>query len=223
MRVILERQSPRRLRLSSIEPWDLTSELLELWPHPRLCRHLHLPLQSGCDATLQRMGRKYTCADFAALVARARERIPELALTTDVIVGFPGETEEEFRQTLAFIAQQQFSRLHVFKYSLRPGTPAAEMPHQVPPQIAEERSDRLLALGRQLAAAFHLRLVGQKVEVLFETAQREGDHLVWHGLTDNYVRVVVPSEANLANTLAWARCLRADATGVEGALLPKEG
>ena len=222
VRAILQRQAPRRLRLSSIEPWDLTEELLALWPHPCLCRHLHLPLQSGCDATLRRMGRRYTCAEFAALVARARERIPELALTTDVIVGFPGETEQEFRQTVAFIAQQRFSRLHVFKYSRRPGTPAAEMPHQVPPQVAEERSDRLLALGRELAAAFHAQCIGREVEVLLETAQRRGEGLMWSGLTDNYVRVTVRSEGHWANTLARVHCLRADETGVEGVLLPRE-
>jgi len=196
---------------------------LELWTNPRLCRHLHLPLQSGCDATLRRMGRKYTGAAFAAIVERARRRIPELSLTTDVIVGFPGETEDEFRQTLAFIAQQQFSRLHVFKYSRRPGTLAAQMPNQIPPPIAEERSDRLLALGRELATAFHARFVGREVEVLWETAQREGGRLVWNGLTDNYLRVLAPSEDNLANTLAQVRCLRADAMGLEGTLLPEDG
>ena len=122
---ILAQTQFRRLRLTSIEPWDVTGDLLALWENPRLCRHLHLPLQSGCDATLQRMNRRYTAAHYRDLVRRAREAIPDLAVTTDVIVGFPGEDEGEFAATAAFVTAMEFARIHVFPFSARPGTVAA--------------------------------------------------------------------------------------------------
>lgn len=132
-----------RLRLSSIEPWDLSTELVDLWKNPRLCRHMHLPLQSGCDATLRRMGRRYTTALYREWLARARCAIPDLAITTDVIVGFPGEDEREFGASLEFVASLGLARVHVFPFSLRPGTPAASMPGQVPPQLKGERAARM--------------------------------------------------------------------------------
>ncbi len=131
VRLLLDETPVPRLRLSSIEPWDVTPDLLALWHDARLCRHLHLPLQSGCDATLRRMRRRNTAASYAAIVAEARARIPDLALTTDVIVGFPGESEAEFAETLAFVERLAFSRLHVFVYSRRPGTLAFDLPEQV--------------------------------------------------------------------------------------------
>src|SRR5690606_26561295 len=116
-----------RLRLSSLEPWDLAPEFFDLWQNPRLCRHLHLPLQSGCDATLKRMLRRTNQRQFRALVQAARERIPDVSITTDVIAGFPGETDEEFAISEAFIREMQFAGLHVFRYSKRPGTAASRM------------------------------------------------------------------------------------------------
>ena len=199
-----------RLRLSSIEPWDLEPSLLRLWENPRLCRHLHLPLQSGCDATLQRMGRRYTTSQYAHLVAAARRAIPEarssaLAVTTDVIVGFPGETAEEFAVSLTFVEKMEFARVHVFKYSARPGTAAAEMPHQVPYAEKKRRSEAMLELAQESSQRFHRRFLGQEMEVLWETRCRDDKHKrgfpPWSGLTDNYIRVMTSSELDLANTI----------------------
>lgn len=138
-----------RIRLSSLEPWDLAADFFNLWDSPRLCRHLHLPLQSGCDATLKRMRRHTSQRAFRRLVDAARAKIPQLRITTDVIVGFPGETEQEFAASETFIRDMDFAGLHVFRYSLRPGTPASRMRNQVSPQVKKARSAKLLALDRK--------------------------------------------------------------------------
>lgn len=216
--LILEHTGVPRLRLSSIEPWDVTPALVGIWPHPRLCRHLHLPLQSGCDATLARMGRRYNTVRFAAQVASIRAQSPDIALTTDVIVGFPGESTTEFGQTCQFIHTIGFSRLHVFKYSPRPGTSAAEMSGRVPPSEVHRRSQSLIALGRDLSMVFHQRRVGTLAQVLFEGSHGASPMRLWRGLTDDYVRVRVRSERNLSNTLATVRCLTADAEGLNAEL-----
>ncbi len=218
---ILTKTAVPRLRLSSIEPWDFDPSLLRLWEDPRLCRHLHLPLQSGCDATLRRMGRRYTAAEYAELVERAREAIPDLAVTTDVIVGFPGETEAEFEESLRFVEKMGFARLHVFKYSARPGTLAATMPHQVPPEVKRARSEAMMALGRRSSKAFRRRFLGRTMEVLWERKERgrEGGKRVWSGLTDNYIRVWAESEANLANTIALAKLVALAEDGMRGELV----
>lgn len=217
VRLILE-QPVTRLRLSSIEPWDLAPELLELWSDPRLCRHLHLPLQSGSEATLRRMGRRYSVADLARRVGQVREVIPEVSITTDLIVGFPGETDQEFDETMQFVEDLALSRLHVFRYSRRPGTAAIRLPNPVDPRVAQERSARLISLGERLAASFHQRFVGREVEVLFESMHKEDGQAVWDGLTDNYLRVEAPHSGSLSNTLARVRCLRADVHGLRGEL-----
>lgn len=205
--ILTETMVPR-LRLSSIEPWDLERSLLRLWENPRLCRHLHLPLQSGCDATLQRMGRRYTTSQYARLVAAARRLIPDLAVTTDIIVGFPStglrtgpdETPDEFAVSLSFVEKMEFARIHVFKYSARPGTAAAEMPHQVPYAEKKKRSEAMLELAQESSQRFHRKFLGRRMEVLWETACRN-DEQAWSGLTDNYIRVMTGSELNLANTI----------------------
>ncbi|MFB0546485.1 MAG: MiaB/RimO family radical SAM methylthiotransferase, partial [Anaerolineae bacterium] len=194
---ILSRTAVPRLRLSSIEPWDLDPAFLPLWEDARLCRHLHLPLQSGCDATLRRMARRYTTAEFAALVIAARRTIPDLALTTDIIVGFPGETDEEFEESLRFVEKMGFARIHVFRYSARPGTPAAAMPHQLPPDVMRDRSQAMLDLARRSAEGFRRGFLGRRMEVLWEERRKA----VWSGLTDNYIRVETRSEADLTNLL----------------------
>ena len=186
---ILDETDVARLRLSSIEPWDLPESALALWQNPRLCRHLHLPLQSGCDATLARMNRRYTTAEFAALVATARAAIPDLAVTTDVIVGFPGETDAEFDASLAFVRELGFARVHVFPYSLRAGTPAARMPGQVPAPVKAERAKAMRAAAAASARAFRQQFVGRTMPVLWETSRPGADGPVWSGLTDNYLRV----------------------------------
>lgn len=219
VRIILERTGIPRLRLSSLEPWDIMPDLLQLWPDDRLCRHLHLSLQSGCDEILRRMGRQYTTADFARFVRRIRNRIPKVSITSEVIVGFPGETEEEFAESAAFIERMGFARLHVFRYSPREGTRAAEMPDQVDPRVAKARSKRLRDLGRRMALDFHRRFVHEDVEVLFESCYDEAGVSKWSGLTDNYLRVTVPSGEDLENAFGTARCLRAHEEGLEGELI----
>lgn len=224
VRAILAEVPPARLRLSSLEPWDVTPDLLSLWgDDARLCRHLHLPLQSGCDATLRRMGRRYSAGQFEDLAAMIRRAIPGIALTTDVIVGFPGETDAEFRASYDRIARLGFSRLHVFRYSPRPGTIAAGAPGQVAPPVAQARAEALARLGRDLALRFHGGIVGEEVTVLFETPRSLAEGRAWSGLTDTYVRVTAPSEDGLRNALARVRCERADASGVRGRIVALEG
>ena len=193
---------------------DVTPELVACWADLRLCRHVHLPLQSGCDATLQCMGRRYTVAAFRDVVAAFRARVPEIAITTDVIVGFPGETEAAFRETCACVEALAFSRLHVFRYSPRPGTIAAAAPDPVAPAVAHARSRTLARLGRDLAQAYHRRLVGREVTVLFEAAQEGAEGRTWSGLTDTYVRVRAPATEDLGNALRRVRCT--GATGLRG-------
>jgi len=195
-----------RLRLSSLEPWDLDESFFELWANPRLCPHLHLPLQSGCDRTLRRMARRTTCASFSRLVAAARAAIPDLALTTDLIAGFPGESEDDFRASYEYVADLGFASLHVFSYSPRPGTAAARMRNQVPPQVKQARSRALHALGRAAGRTFRQRYLGRTMEVLWESATGADERgWRWSGLTPNYLRVEVSSRERLANRITPVR------------------
>jgi threonylcarbamoyladenosine tRNA methylthiotransferase MtaB len=193
VRRILDETDVRRLRLSSIEPWDLPPRALALWRDPRLCRHLHLPLQSGSDATLARMGRRYTTAHFAALVESARAAIAGLAVTSDVIVGFPGETEADFNESLDFVRQMRLALMHVFPYSPRAGTPAAQMPNAVPAKLKAARAKRMRDIADDSSQAFRRRFVGRDVEVLWESCRLVGAGTVWRGLTDHYLRVEAPA------------------------------
>ena len=191
-----------RIRLSSLEPWDLSPDFFELWQDPRVCRHLHLPLQSGCDATLKRMRRNTDQRQFRELVECARAGIPELRLTTDVIVGFPGESEEEFTQSEQFIREMDFGGLHVFRYSSRPGTPASRMRHQISNSVKKDRSARLLALSEEMAHGFATSLQGTQQEVLWEQvngATPEG--YIVSGYTDNYMRVRAVHPRDLTNVI----------------------
>ena len=191
-----------RLRLSSLEPWDLDDDFFTLWQDQRLARHLHLPLQSGSAATLRRMARKTTPNDFARLVAAAREHIPEVAITTDVIAGFPGESESEFNESLAFVSQMNFAGGHVFTYSARPGTAAARMPDQVPSAIRKERNVLLREVFEQSATLYRSRFVGKQLAVLWESASRvEADRWRISGLTDNYLRVTAQAPRQLWNQI----------------------
>jgi threonylcarbamoyladenosine tRNA methylthiotransferase MtaB len=216
VRAILAQASPDRLRLSSIEPWDLAPEFLALWQDPRMCRHLHLPLQSGCDATLRRMNRNYTAAQYADLVARARLAIPDLAVTTDVIAGFPGETEREYAASAAFIAQMSFARIHVFAYSERPGTPAAAMPDQVHPQVRRQRARALREIAQRSGEAFRRAFVGRTVPVLWEARLADGS---WSGLTDNYIRVSADHAGDLRNALRPTVLSALEPGGIRGVLV----
>ncbi len=195
-----------RLRLSSLEPWDLSPGFFDLWADDRLCRQLHLPLQSGCDGILRRMARRISTADFAELVTAARTRIPDLALTTDVIVGFPGESESAFEESYRFVEAMDFARLHVFPYSPRPGTAAARMPDQVPVEVKAARSRTLRQLGARQARAFHQRFLGRTMPVLWEAPKDDGE---WRGLTDNYLTVTTASTDSLTNRVTQTRLIRA--------------
>ena len=191
-----------RLRLSSLEPWDLTPDFFELWSDPRMCRHLHLPLQSGCDATLKRMARRTSQVAFAGLVDRARSQIPHLAISTDVIVGFPGETDVEYAESRDFVEQMDFMKLHVFRYSRRPGTGAARMREQIPEAIKKQRSADLLALSDRQMSRFLEQFVGCEVDVLWEqVAGSTPGGFVNSGLTDNYVRVEMIHPEPLTNQI----------------------
>ena len=200
--ILAETEVPR-LRLSSLEPWDLDPEFFRIFNDSRVLPHLHLPLQSGCDATLARMARKTTVRGFADLVDAARTINPDIAISTDVMVGFPGETDEEFASSIATIASLGFSKLHVFRYSRREGTRAATMPAQVPGPVATDRSARMHDLGERLASEFHRRFVGRRLDVLWEDAEEIGDQRRWSGLTGNYIRVLTetPVGIELGNTI----------------------
>ncbi len=216
-RILAETDVPR-LRLSSIEPWDLSEQAFRLWDDPRLCRHLHLPLQSGCNATLHRMARHYTTREFEARVTAARAAIPDLAVTTDVIVGFPGETEDEFTQSLEFIQRMEFSRAHVFPFSARAGTAAANMPNQVSPQVKAQRARALRGVASASQEAFCRSFIGRTLDVLWESKRERDGNSVWSGLTDNYLRVYARSTTELTNTLTPTRLIALDGNDLLGAV-----
>jgi threonylcarbamoyladenosine tRNA methylthiotransferase MtaB len=216
-RILAETALPR-LRLSSIEPWDLPPQALDLWQDPRLCPHLHLPLQSGAGTTLRRMNRHYTPAEFSHLLAAARAAIPDLAVTTDVIVGFPGESDAHFAESLAFVQHSGFAGVHVFPYSPRPGTPAAEMPGQMPPPVRAERARLMRAAAAAGSRSFRRRFVGRTMDVLWESSRPAAGGRLWSGLTTNYLRVYASHAAGLANTITPARLVELVQGGVQGEL-----
>ncbi len=215
---ILGETDIERMRLSSLEPWDLDARFLEVFSDPRLLPHLHLPLQSGCDETLKRMARRTSREEFSALVAEARARVPDIAISSDVIVGFPGETDDEFEQSIGLVEELAFSRLHIFRYSRREGTPAAKMGSQVRGPVAQERSRRMHMLAADLEHRFNRKLVGRTCEVLWETAEDHGDALVWSGLTPNYVRVTATTtlDDDLLNTITPTEIVEVVPGGVVG-------
>lgn len=187
---ILERTDAPRLRLSSLEPWDLDAGFFSLWADPRLMPHLHLPLQSGSESTLRRMARKTTPASFRALVAAARTSIPNAAITTDIIAGFPGETDTEFAETLAFVREMEFAGGHVFTYSPRPGTGAAKMKGQTRPEVRKKRNAVLREALEESSRVYRQKFVGRRMSVLWESVT-ELDEWGWQmeGWTENYLRV----------------------------------
>ncbi len=200
IQTILSETGIPRLRLSSLEPWNLDSDLLDLWQNPRLCRQLHLPLQSGSASVLRRMGRRTTPEAYRWLAEAALDTIPDLALTTDIIVGFPGESDSEIEASLEFVRQLDFARLHVFGYSRRPGTRAAQMEGQLPRALVRKRSRLMRALGRQKQEAFLRRFLGRTMEVLWEsTVSDNGSRGLWRGHTGNYIQVT----ADAAGERLW--------------------
>jgi threonylcarbamoyladenosine tRNA methylthiotransferase MtaB len=203
---LLVRTGVPRLRLSSLEPWDLDAGFFDLWADPRLCPHIHLPLQSGCDATLRRMARRTTQESFFDLVDAARNKVSDLAITGDIIVGFPGETEDEFSQSLAFAEAVGFARLHAFTYSSRPGTTAAQMPNHVSSAIKKERRNQMTMLSERLWRSFQAQRIGRTYDVLWESAHgATPEGFVWSGLTGNYLRVFTTTPKMLNNTITSSR------------------
>ncbi len=208
----------RRIRLSSIEPMHLNADFVEtVKKSKKLCRHFHISLQSGCDATLRRMNRKYLSSDYEKIVQGLREAFDDVAITTDIMVGFPGETEEEFNKSLAFVEKMQFAEAHVFAYSVRGGTPAQRMDNQVPPQIKHARSAKMIEVSQKAQIAFLKRFVGRETEVLFEQPVA-GQANVYEGKTDNYITVHVPSKCDLTNQFHTVIIERVDGAVLVGRL-----
>ncbi len=217
IRTILQETDIPRLRLSSLEPWDLDAEFFSLWENPRLMPHLHLPLQSGCTATLRRMARKTTPDSFRELVAAARRFIPDVAITTDIIAGFPGETEAEFAESLAFVREMNFAGGHVFTFSPRPGTGAARMKGQIPPEVRKERNRILREALQEAARAYQQHFIGRKLTVLWESVSEFGQ---WgwkmEGLSGNYLRVSAVSSSPRWNEIDEVRLLHAEENEIRG-------
>lgn len=193
-----------RVRLSSIELTDIPSRLVEIMAGNRkLCRHLHIPLQSGDDRTLERMHRPYSTSDFRKFAVGARQAVEGLAITTDIMVGFPGETGDDFESSLSFAREMEFSRAHVFRYSPRPGTAAAEIGDTVSGSEKETRSTALIGCTKASADRFAKSLIGESMAVLVEGKEIQGGKR--SGLTDNYVRVVFPGDQSLAGSMVQVR------------------
>lgn len=198
----------QRIRLSSIEPWEVGDDLIEAMSHPKVCRHLHIPLQSGDDGVLKAMGRPYDSASYLALADRVRARIDGIGITTDVIVGFPGESEKAFSNSVSLVRNVGFSRLHVFRYSARSRTRAAAMPGQVEEEAKKRRSEEMMEAGREVMRGFALSQVGRVLDVLVEREARAFKRLV--GYADNYVEAVFAGSASLKGEIVRVR-----ATGVD--------
>ena len=206
-----------RLRLSSLEPWDLDRSFFDLWENQRLCRHIHLPLQSGCAATLRRMARKTNPEAFASLVTAARKVVPQMAITTDIITGFPGETPEEFGESLDFVRAQGFAGGHVFTYSERPGTAAADLPAQVPHAIRKERNAVMREQFSAGAEVYRANFLGLELSTLWETATALGpDSWQLHGISDNYLRITAEAPRDFWNQITPIRITGLTENGLVG-------
>ena len=193
-----------RIRLGSLEPTIITEDFMKrLIKLDKICHHFHLSLQSGCDETLKRMNRKYTTSQFKEIVSRLRKYYNDVILTTDIIVGFPGETEEEFKQTYQFLKEIKFYKMHVFPYSPREGTRAAKMENQVDNKLKEHRSKELIEMSNQNQKKYNEQYIGKKVEVLFE----ENEDGYYKGHTQNYILVKYKTNDNLENKLKYVKVL----------------
>ena len=220
MEAVLAHTDVPRLRISSLEPWDLDDHFFGLWREERLCRHLHLPLQSGARSTLRRMARKTTPEEYAGLVAQARAVSPQIAITTDIIAGFPGETEADFEESLAFVEKIEFAAGHVFTYSPREGTPAARCPDQVDPQRKKARNAAFRQVLARSADRYRRQFTGQTMQVLWESCDSLGpDGWRMNGLTDNYLRVTAAAAQPLWNRFSAVRLERLAGAGLEGVLV----
>ncbi|MFZ3069819.1 MAG: tRNA (N(6)-L-threonylcarbamoyladenosine(37)-C(2))-methylthiotransferase MtaB [Anaerolineaceae bacterium] len=213
LKSILEKTQIPRIRISSIEPWDIDSALLECWKNERLCPHLHIPLQSGSDEILHRMGRPTTGGNYRELIAEIRQAVPEMAVTTDIMVGFPGETEELFKQSFEFVRSLGFSGGQVFKFSPMPGTAAAGFPNQVSTRISAERSHKFLQLFQQAAVQKRNDMLGGIEPVLWENNENNPDKSVFSGCTRNFTHVKTHSAEDISNKIKLVNLNELDASG----------
>lgn len=209
-----------RIRLSSLEPWDLDERFLSLWRDPRMMPHLHLPLQSGSDGTLKRMLRKVTTSSYRDLIDKARAIIPNVAITTDIIAGFPGETEIEFEQTLEFVREIDFAGAHVFTYSEREGTAATRIKPSVPHNIRKSRNHAIQEIVAQSAKAYRKAALNKTVNVLWESANERDQH-GWKmiGLSDNYLKVFAYSAEPIWNQISQVKITEINENGVIGEIV----
>ena len=203
---ILRDTGIERLRLSSLQPSEISSEFLALWQDGRLCRHFHLALQSGSAPVLRRMKRSYSLDQYQQTVNLIKETIPEVAITTDIMVAFPGESDEAFEQSYSFCQQAGFANIHVFPFSPRPETAAAKMPEQIKDKVKGARSQRMLGLSQSCRRSFCERFLGQTMPVLWEKETSPGSS-VYSGLTSNYIRVFTDSEKSLSNEITPLKLL----------------
>ena len=219
IKIILRETDVPRLRLSSLEPWDLDAGFFSLWDDKRLMPHLHLPLQSGCESTLRRMARKTTPDSFCELVSAARDVMPEVALTTDIIAGFPGETEEEFAESLEFVKKMNFAGGHVFTYSPRPDTGAAKMKGQIRPELRKRRNHILQDALEESAKSYRHKFLGQTMSVLWESTSEMGE---WgwqiEGLTGNYLRVTALAPSPRWNQIDQVKINEYDRNRMKGVI-----
>jgi threonylcarbamoyladenosine tRNA methylthiotransferase MtaB len=223
VRYLLANSGVERLRLSSIEPWDMDENFLSLWEDKRLCRHLHIPLQSGCAETLKRMGRRITPEKYRSVIQQVRERIPEVAVTTDIIVGFAGESEDEFIESLDFVREMDFAGGHVFRYSPREGTPAWHLPGRVSGLTAHARSDKMRQILGDSELAYRQRFVGQEMDVLWESSkQMKNGRWQLHGLTGNYLSVSAEAAQDSWNRFDTVRLLKVLADSIAGTIIKQE-
>ncbi len=216
IRAVLEHTDMPRVRVGSVEPWDLPVDFWHLFENPRLQPHLHLPLQSGSDAVLRRMARRCRTDEYAELVSAARNQVPDFNVTTDIIVGFPGESETDWRQTLDYVEGIGFGHLHIFPYSPRSGTKAAGMPDQVDPETKKGRSRELHLLAGRMKQATLENHLGRRMPVLVEgLSSSEGRDEHWFGYTPNFLQVMIPARAgvDLGNRIIDVELARMDETG----------
>ena len=209
----------QRIRLGSIEPTTITEEFVRAAAGmPKLCPHYHLSLQSGCDNTLKAMNRKYTSEEYGESVALLKRYIPDVALTTDIMVGFPGETEEDFVESLEFAEKMGFAKIHVFKYSPRKGTPAAEAANQIAPGIKETRSEQMLALSDRLEEQYLMNFMGREMEVLYEQELHDKKGYI-EGLTKNYIRVAAEGSQEITGKIVNTKLKKVSGNLFEGNIL----
>ena len=217
---VLSDTAIERLRVSSLQPREITDDLLQLWMDERLCPHFHIPLQSGSDSVLGRMRRRYSAREYSESVQRIRQKIPNVSITADVIVGFPGETEEDFLATYEICERIGFADLHVFPFSVRPGTSAAHYDAQVLPEVKSERMNAMLRLARAQRSQFKFDSLGETHPVLWESERIHRARRHWIGLTDNYIRVSTQYPGQLQNMITQAKLKSVDENGVVIATLP---